>query len=303
MKNFISGVMVQLNELTLSTHKTNTDIFNSNLDDTLNTTMNSFIRDYKNMFETNISTQETHISNISHSSEPNNNRLVRQGHNSLLNNHKQKRYKSFNEVNSRTQPKRKHNNTESISQGFRIGSKRVSQCSFCHNTNHNISNCQNKKSLITTANGRVIETYDETETFINYMRTGPRDLLDYTKSEISIYKGLLRTTKNKHIVVHNLYPKEKKEIMKQHWNLCDMVFCISLVQYDGTIDISNKEILVPGNEFETYILTMANNKKRYVFDCLGSQKSNFDIRDKIGNRLDPSIGGSQSFDPPGSFSH
>jgi hypothetical protein len=114
----------------------------------------------------------------------------------------------------------------------------LNSCSFCHNTNHNISNCKNKKSLITTANGRVIETYDEIETFTNYMRTGPRDLLDYNKTEISIYKGLpRRTIKNKYTVVHNSYPKENKEIIKQHWNLCDMIFCISLVQYDGTIDL------------------------------------------------------------------
>jgi hypothetical protein len=178
------------------------------------------------MFETNNSTQEIEISNISHANENDNNRLVRQGHSSLVNNHKQKRYKSFNELHSRIQSKRKHKNTEKISQGFRIGTKRVSQCSFCHNTNHNISDCVNKKSLIRTANGRVLETSDKTETFINCMRTGPRDLLDYNKREISIYKGLLRTTKNKHIVVHNSYPKENKETIKQHWNLCNMIFCI-----------------------------------------------------------------------------
>jgi hypothetical protein len=92
--------------------------------------------------------------------------------------------------------------------------------------------------------------------------------------------------------------------VQTNWHMNVMIFKISLTQFNGTINTNNKNIFVPGNELENFVITSITNKSKYIFDYIGPMSLNFDIRNKMieasySQRSNNDL--ESSFDPPGSY--
>jgi hypothetical protein len=119
-----------------------------------------------------------------------------------------------------------------------------------------------------------------------------------------LQSNFFKSSNVKHILVTDSYPKKGCSPAQTNWHMIDMIFKISSIQFNGTIDKNNEHIYVPGNELENFVITSITNKSKYIFDCIGPMDPNFDIRNKMIEASFSQRGSNDiesSFDPPGSY--
>jgi hypothetical protein len=300
VQTFISGVMIELHDLSLSGTKSN-NLFENDSNINLKNTMDGFIKKYQNMFMNTSHESTFDPANTKSHFNPMN--TVNHATAHMRNNPRQKRLMSNIERDSRNRKKQSIPTHDVVQEGVRKRVKNHRCCSFCQNSTHIITSCTAKNALKNMASGREINSENGKNDFLLHMRSGPRNLFS-NDEHVIIQSNFFKRSNVKHILVTDSYPKKGCSPAQKNWHMYDMIFKISLIQFNGTIDRNNEHIYVPGNELENFVITSLTTKSKYIFDCIGPMPPNFDIRNKMyeaSYSQRSNNDNDSSFDPPGSY--